>query len=62
MESSPDKSSANYRIQKSQILTLAQKFSTITTQYNKSQVDHQDRCREKLIRQIEIGRNKHLVI
>ena len=47
--------STEYRIRKTQHSTLMRKFVDVMTNYNKTQMDFRERCKDKLYRQLEIG-------
>ncbi|OWA51642.1 Syntaxin-1A [Hypsibius exemplaris] len=46
--------SANLRIRKTQQATLSRKFTTVMSEYNKTQTDYRDRCKGRIKRQLEI--------
>ncbi|XP_063359392.1 syntaxin-1A isoform X6 [Cydia amplana] len=57
-EEHSNKSSADLRIRKTQHSTLSRKFVEVMTEYNRTQTDYRDRCKNRILRQLEItGRN-----
>ncbi|GBP28002.1 Syntaxin-1A [Eumeta japonica] len=51
-------SPANLRITKTQHSTLSRKLVEVMTEYNRTQTDYRDRCKSRILRQLEItGRN-----
>ena len=49
-----NKASADLRIRKTQHSTLSRKFVEIMTEYNRTQTDYRERCKDRIIRQLEI--------
>ncbi|XP_018645693.1 syntaxin, putative [Schistosoma mansoni] len=50
-----DATSADLRIRKTQFLTLSKTITTIMHQYGRIQVEHKERCKALLKRQLEVG-------
>ncbi|XP_013180569.1 PREDICTED: syntaxin-1A isoform X6 [Papilio xuthus] len=53
-EEHSNKSSADLRIRKTQHSTLSRKFVEVMTEYNRTQTDYRDRCKNRILRQLEI--------
>merc|ERR1712038_1117145 len=53
-EEAVNKASADVRIRKTQHSTLSRKFVEIMTEYNRTQTDYRERCKDRIIRQLEI--------
>ncbi|XP_059057030.1 syntaxin-1A isoform X1 [Achroia grisella] len=53
-EEHSNKSSADLRIRKTQHSTLSRKFVEVMTEYNRTQTDYRDRCKNRIQRQLEI--------
>ncbi|TMW40337.1 hypothetical protein DOY81_014583, partial [Sarcophaga bullata] len=49
-----NKSSADFRIRKTQHSTLSCKFVEVMTEYNRTQTDYRERCKNRIQRQLEI--------
>ncbi|KAK2708925.1 hypothetical protein QYM36_014526, partial [Artemia franciscana] len=45
---------ADLRIRKTQHSTLSRKFVEVMTEYNKTQTDYRERCKARILRQLEI--------
>ncbi len=52
-----DAISANFRMRKTQLSTISRKFVEIMTEYNRTQINCRDRCKERIQRQLEIGKS-----
>lgn len=55
-EEQANKSSADLRIRKTQHSTLSRKFVEVMTEYNRTQTDYRERCKARIIRQLEISK------
>lgn len=55
-EQKEDSSGADIRIQKTQHSTLLKKFVDTMTDYNATQTDYRDRCKNRIQRQLEISK------
>lgn len=53
-EEHSNKSSADLRIRKTQHATLSRKFVEVMNDYNSCQIDYRERCKGRIIRQLEI--------
>ena len=53
-EESVNKASADLRIRKTQHSTLSRKFVEVMTEYNRTQTDYRERCKQRIQRQLEI--------
>lgn len=53
-EEQVNKASADLRIRKTQHSTLSRKFVEVMTEYNRTQTDYRERCKGRIIRQLEI--------
>lgn len=53
-EESTNKNSADLRIRKIQQSTLSRKFVEVMTEYNRTQTDYRERCKARIMRQLEI--------
>lgn len=53
-EEQQNKSSADLRIRKTQHSTLSRKFVEVMTEYNRTQTDYRERCKNRIQRQLEI--------
>merc|ERR1711971_88556 len=53
-EESVNKASADLRIRKTQHSTLSRKFVEVMTEYNRTQTDYRERCKNRIQRQLEI--------
>merc|ERR1719433_2616399 len=53
-DESVNKASADLRIKKTQQSTLSRKFVEVMTEYNRTQTDYRERCKDRIIRQLEI--------
>jgi len=49
-----NKASADLRIRKTQHSTLSRKFVEVMTEYNRTQTDYRERCKNRIMRQLEI--------
>ena len=49
-----NKASADLRIRKTQHSTLSRKFVEVMTEYNRTQTDYRERCKNRIQRQLEI--------
>jgi len=49
-----NKASADLRIRKTQHSTLSRKFVEVMTEYNRTQTDYRERCKGRIMRQLEI--------
>lgn len=49
-----NKASADLRIKKTQHSTLSRKFVEVMTEYNRTQTDYRERCKGRIMRQLEI--------
>ncbi|XP_071946415.1 syntaxin-like isoform X2 [Antedon mediterranea] len=54
IENEGKKTSADFRIQKTQHTTLSRKFVEVMTDYNSTQTDYRERCKGRIQRQLEI--------
>ncbi|XP_033111536.1 syntaxin-like isoform X1 [Anneissia japonica] len=54
IEKEDKKTSADFRIQKTQHTTLSRKFVEVMTDYNSTQTDYRERCKGRIQRQLEI--------
>uniref|UniRef100_A0A2P2I7K0 Syntaxin-1A-like n=1 Tax=Hirondellea gigas TaxID=1518452 RepID=A0A2P2I7K0_9CRUS len=52
------KSGADLRIKRTQHSTLSRKFVEVMTEYNRTQTDYRERCKGRIIRQLEITGKK----
>jgi t-SNARE complex subunit (syntaxin) len=50
--------SADLRIRKTQHSTLSRKFVEVMTDYNKTQADYRERCKGRIVRQLDIAGKK----
>ena len=55
-EEQVNKASADARIKKTQHSTLSRKFVEVMTEYNRTQTDYRERCKDKMVRQLEISK------
>lgn len=55
-EQTMDTSYADVRIQKTQHSTLLKKFVDTMTEYNTTQTDYRERCKNRIQRQLEISK------
>ncbi|XP_066244810.1 syntaxin-1A isoform X2 [Euwallacea similis] len=53
-EETTNKNSADLRIRKIQQSTLSRKFVEVMTEYNRTQTDYRERCKARIMRQLEI--------
>jgi len=53
-DESVNKASADLRIRKTQHSTLSRKFVEVMTEYNRTQTDYRERCKNRIQRQLEI--------
>lgn len=53
-EEAVNKASADLRIRKTQHSTLSRKFVEVMTEYNRTQTDYRERCKDRIARQLEI--------
>ncbi len=53
-EENINKASADLRIRKTQHSTLSRKFVEVMTEYNRTQTDYRERCKNRIQRQLEI--------
>jgi syntaxin 1A len=53
-EETVNKASADLRIRKTQHSTLSRKFVEVMTEYNRTQTDYRERCKNRIQRQLEI--------
>jgi len=53
-EEAVNKASADLRIRKTQHSTLSRKFVEVMTEYNRTQTDYRERCKGRIMRQLEI--------
>ncbi|XP_019756582.1 syntaxin-1A isoform X2 [Dendroctonus ponderosae] len=53
-EETNNKNSADLRIRKIQQSTLSRKFVEVMTEYNRTQTDYRERCKARIMRQLEI--------
>lgn len=53
-EENVNKASADLRIRKTQHSTLSRKFVEVMTEYNRTQTDYRERCKNRIQRQLEI--------
>merc|ERR1719384_2453322 len=53
-DESVSKASADLRIRKTQHSTLSRKFVEVMTEYNRTQTDYRERCKNRIQRQLEI--------
>merc|ERR1719193_285545 len=53
-----NKASADLRIRKTQHSTLSRKFVEVMTEYNRTQTDYRERCKGRIMRQLEITGRK----
>uniref|UniRef100_A0A8C4R593 Syntaxin 2 n=2 Tax=Eptatretus burgeri TaxID=7764 RepID=A0A8C4R593_EPTBU len=53
-EETENRSSADLRIRKTQHSTLSRKFVEVMTEYNSTQTDYRERCKNRIQRQLEI--------
>lgn len=53
-EEAINKASADLRIRKTQHSTLSRKFVEVMTEYNRTQTDYRERCKDRIQRQLEI--------
>jgi len=53
-EENVNKASADLRIRKTQHSTLSRKFVEVMTEYNRTQTDYRERCKGRIMRQLEI--------
>ena len=53
-EEQQNKSSADFRIRKTQHSTLSCKFVEVMSEYNRTQIDYRERCKSRIQRQLEI--------
>ncbi len=66
-EENINKASADLRIRKTQHSTLSRKFVEVMTEYNRTQTDYRERCKNRIQRQLEItgqrkGEKKVLIL
>eukprot|EP00095_Tigriopus_kingsejongensis_P009781 maker-scaffold808_size94304-snap-gene-0.21 protein:Tk09781 transcript:maker-scaffold808_size94304-snap-gene-0.21-mRNA-1 annotation:"syntaxin-1a isoform x1" len=54
-EENINKASADLRIRKTQHSTLSRKFVEVMTEYNRTQTDYRERCKNRIQRQMEIS-------
>ncbi|XP_059091975.1 syntaxin-1A-like isoform X2 [Tigriopus californicus] len=54
-EENINKASADLRIRKTQHSTLSRKFVEVMTEYNRTQTDYRERCKNRIQRQMEIA-------
>lgn len=57
-EETNNKNSADLRIRKIQQSTLSRKFVEVMTEYNRTQTDYRERCKARIMRQLEISKTK----